>query len=159
MDCHGIKIDRSGKDICRLCFVSYDPDMYYTDLYDVFEVPEDYKGLTDIYFNQVQEIDRRRYDASDDAEHVFATCKKWVAESKIGIYHLGNRNNFIHALACSLNRAGMDEQQAVIMIASTYKSLKLNEIQKSIASAYKHNKGEFNTKKVLVKKTNQQKLL
>jgi hypothetical protein len=30
-DATGIQIDQSGKDIARLCFVSYDPDLYYNE--------------------------------------------------------------------------------------------------------------------------------
>ncbi len=159
-DMHGITIDKSGKDVCRLCYVSYDPELYYTEDFITFDIPPDFVSVEEKnkqrHFQSL--IDEGFLDQSDDALHVFDTCKRWVANSSIGMYHTGNRNNFIHALACFLNRAGMMEDTAITMIATTYQSLELKEIQQAVGSAYKHHKHEWNTKPVFVKKNNQSKM-
>ena len=156
-DMHGIEIDRSGKDICRLCYVSYDPELYYTKDYDIFDVPPNFisqeEKLKKAHFQSL--IDSGVVMESSDSRHVFEMCKKWVANSSVGSYHKGNRNNYIHALACNLNRAGMHEESAVMMIMQTYQSLKLKEIQQAVSSAYKNNRHEYGTRPILVKKGNQ----
>lgn len=156
-DMHGITVDKSGKDVCRLCYVSYDPDMYYTDSYAIFDVPRNFVSQDEkrrqTHFQSLK--DNGFMVESSDIRYVFDKCKRWVGESSIGMYHKGNRNNFVHALACNLNRAGMMEETAVMLIAQTYQSLKVKEVQTAVGSAYKHNKQEHGTKPILIKKTDQ----
>jgi len=159
-DAHGITIDKSGKDVSRLCYVSYDPELYYTEDYDVFDVPDNFESVAEKdkikYFQSLRESPSLA--ESTDSNYVFEVCKKWVVSSSVGGYHKGNRNNFIHALSCCLNRAGMHEQAAVSLIATTYQSLKMNEIQQAVGSAYRHGSQEFGTRPILVKKSNQQSI-
>ena len=154
---HGITIDKSGKDICRLCYVSYDPELYYTKDYDIFDVPPNFisqdERIKKAHFQSL--IDDGVVMESSDSNFVFDTCKRWVANSSVGSYHKGNRNNYIHALACNLNRAGMHEEPAIGMILQTYQSLQLKEIQQAVNSAYRSNRHEFGTRPILVKKSNQ----
>lgn len=154
-DMHGITIDRSGKDVSRLCYVSYDPDLYLTEDYIVFEIPPDFVSEEEqkLRFQSVR--DSGGLDESTDARHVYETCKKWVSQSSVGGYHKGNRNNYIHALACCLNRAGMSIDSTIGMLAQNYQSLKITEIQQAVNSAYKHNIHEFGTNPIYVKKKNQ----
>jgi len=159
-DAHGITIDKSGKDVSRLCYVSYDPELYYTEDYDVFDVPTNFESITEKksikYFQSLRDSDT--LSESTDSNYVFNICKKWVVSGSVGGYHKGNRNNFIHALACCLNRAGMHEETATSLIGVTYQSLKMNEILQAVGSAYRHGRQEFGTRPILVKKSNQQSI-
>lgn len=159
-DAHGITIDKSGKDVSRLCYVSYDPELYYTEDYDVFDVPTNFESITEKksikYFQSLR--DNISLSESTDSNYVFETCKKWVVSGSVGGYHKGNRNNFIHALACCLNRAGMHEETATSLIGITYQSLKMAEIQQTVGSAYRHGRQEFGTRPILVKKSNQKSI-
>lgn len=159
-DAHGITIDKSGKDVSRLCYVSCDPELYYTEDYDVFDVPTDFESITERnnikYFQSLR--DSVTLSESTDSNYVFETCKKWVVSGSVGGYHKGNRNNFIHALACCLNRAGMHEETATSLIGITYQSLKMSEIQQTVGSAYRHGRQEFGARPILVKKSNQQSI-
>lgn len=158
-DAHDITIDKSGKDVSRLCYVSYDPELYYTEDYDVFDIPTNFESITEKsikYFQSLRDSDT--LSESTDSNYVFNICKKWVVSGSVGGYHKGNRNNFIHALACCLNRAGMHEETATSLIGVTYQSLKMNEILQAVGSAYRHGRQEFGTRPILVKKSNQQSI-
>lgn len=145
---HDIVIDPSGKNPARLCFVSYDPDMYFNEFCDDFEV-----DLT----LDIEEEERRaklaqmNYSKPSpenicyDSDFVFETCMKFVKNSSVGSYHKGNRNNYVFGLACCLNRASMQADQAIQMIATRYQSLTIEEITTTVMSAYKHNSNEFGT--------------
>ncbi|HEY4785688.1 MAG TPA: VapE domain-containing protein, partial [Bacteroidales bacterium] len=106
-----VEIDKSGKDVTRLCFVSFDPDIYISTNADTFKSSEESKSLQDIYC---------------DALHF--TVKK---ES----YTEGNRNNFIFLLANNLNRKGVSLNDALNLILSEYKYNDA-EVTATIKSAY-----------------------
>ncbi|MHA1170049.1 MAG: BT4734/BF3469 family protein [Candidatus Hodarchaeales archaeon] len=153
---HDIKIDPSGKNPSRLCFMSFDPDMYYNDEAHVFEVD------TTIDY---EEIEKRSaftsvnqggddLEISNDSQHVFDTAVKWVSNSKTGSYHKGNRNNFIFHLSCLLNRAGMQQELAVAMIHGRYSSLEHSEIKNTVRSSYRHNAAEHGTKPIYRRQSN-----
>lgn len=38
-DQHGLTADASGRDVCRLCYVSFDPDLYQNDAAQMFVIP------------------------------------------------------------------------------------------------------------------------
>jgi len=153
---HDIKIDPSGKNPSRLCFMSFDPDMYYSDEADIFEVDttidydkEDLRSA----FTSVNQMGED-ITISNDSQHVFDTCIKWVAKSKTGSYHKGNRNNFIFHLACLLNRAGMQKELSFMMISGRYSSLTLEEVKSTVNSAYRRNAMEHGTKPVYRRQMN-----
>ncbi len=119
-----IKVDRSGKDITRLCFMSHDPGVYYEPDSKVFDLQKDSNNMEKEY--------TRRFD----------NCVGFT--NKKQNYISGNRNNFIYLLASNCNRAGIPQAVALEKIKVDY-DLPLQEIQKTVASAYKHHQSEFNT--------------
>lgn len=157
---HNIVIDPSGKNPSRLCFVSYDPDMYYNELYENFEVDlevdieeeERQSKMAQFHANRSPE------DISYDSSHVMDVCIKFVKKSSVGGYHKGNRNNYVFGLACCLNRAAMPLEMAIQMITSRYPSLGLDETTTTVSSAYKHNSNEFGTFPIYDKHSKQDKL-
>jgi len=157
---YGIKIDPSGKNPSRLCFISHDEDMYFNDSAQIFpvDVSIDYE---EIEKEEMMESVRNRnenFEISNDSGHVFETCVKWVKKSKVGSYHKGNRNNYVFALSCHLNRAGMSQDLALQMVLGRYPSLGFNEAKTTVGSAYKHNSNEHGSKPIYSKKTNQNEL-
>lgn len=139
---YACKLDPSGKDISRLCYVSCDPDMFMNEDSDTLigdpaivvsdgsnsfdKRPEKFKG----------------YVISKDAREALAVCEKWTERHHQ--YVSGNRNNYIHVLACNLNRAGVVEQDALIMIYNKYSDLDFKEVETTVGSAYK-NTSEHNS--------------
>jgi len=81
--------DRSVKDIPRLCFLSYDPDLYLNINSSIFEVTS----------NEV--ILNKTASSSADYLETFANCVNII--EKTTNYINGNRNNFIFRVACERN--------------------------------------------------------
>jgi len=162
IDNWGIQIDPSGKNPGRLCFISYDPDMYL-DLESkrAFSLEEDApKTNTSEISSRFQPIeeDRPGYIESRDVRYIMDVAKKW-AESGVGAYKKGNRNNYIFCLSCRFNRAGVDRDIALDAIFTTYQSLGFDEVKQSVRSAYHHNATEFGTRPILTRDNGQKSMI
>lgn len=129
-----LKVDDSGKDISRLCFVSYD-DCAINKVGKVFEVDIRY-GEAKAY---VVPEGLQNYKTQTDIKLIFDTCVKWV--EKTCSYSPGSRNRFVHALACALNRVGVKEEEANNAIKQNY-DLDHKEVDHCSRSAYRLNAGE-----------------
>lgn len=128
-----IKVDRSAKDVTRLCFVSHDPDLYFNPKSSVFHIKK-YPATKN---------NSQLSPAENDWTQVFT---KMVAYTEVKLkYSYGNRNNFVYLLSSNCNRDGIPEQQTVDLILKQY-DLDPKETAASIASAYKHHADEFGKK-------------
>jgi|GEM_PF-481569 KaiC/GvpD/RAD55 family RecA-like ATPase len=112
----GFESDGAVKDVTRLCFVSYDPNLYLNESSETF-----------------------RFSNSS-----FSISEVWDFTSKKEDFIEGNRNNFIHLFACNANRNGVDIIET-IRYASIYAddSFTLDEIETTIKAIY--NKNSFET--------------
>jgi len=117
-----VESDKSIKDVLRLCFVSYDSDMYLNENSKVFNYQSHQNNET---------------TSQKDLEWVwnFTANKEEFIE--------GNRNNFIHLYGCNANRYGFQISDA-INYAYSYSDNEFNkdEIKQSINSAYENNVNE-----------------
>lgn len=136
------KIDDSGKDLARLCFVSYDPEININSNSNIFEV--------DIRYGAVKKYtvpsNLQNYKPEADTKNIFDLCVKWV--SNTSSYVQGQRNRFIHSLSCACNRVGLDLKITEGHIKSNY-DLEHKEIDHCISSAYFKNQNEHNSVKVV----------
>lgn len=139
---YGIAVDKSGKDISRLCYVSVDPDIIINDdsvpfIFDhnavVVNTRRGFDDRPERFKNMV---------LSKDAKYAYKVCEQWAQRNVQ--YEQGNRNNYIFILACNMNRCGIDIQDAALMVYNNYSDLALKEIDQCIDSAYK-NKQDHNT--------------
>jgi hypothetical protein len=119
------KIDPSGKDITRLCFFSYDPEIYYKEDSWVFKISRSKKDK--------EEKNRSMYKSQIELTNTKCQFKE------------GNRNNYVYQLACNCNRAGIPEQHSLELISEDY-DLARNEIEAAVHSAYQNNQSEFGKK-------------
>ncbi|MFV0196233.1 DUF5906 domain-containing protein [Empedobacter falsenii] len=122
-----IEIDKSGKDITRLCFYSYDPEIFFNPNADIFLVTE-----------------RRRSAESNSSnlntpDLLYDHCVRFTKQKMD--YIEGNRNNFVHQLACNLNRKGIRYAEALGFILSDYNYNEI-EVMNAVKSAY-NNTHEF----------------
>lgn len=147
-----LPIDKSGKDVTRLCFVSYDTDLYFNENATVYPVisTEDLSP----YFNQEQEAEPETPTIasngfstekfSNDYLPVYEHCVRFTEKKES--YINGNRNNFVHLLACNLNRKGVPLPMAMGYILSDY-NYDAKEVATTVNSAYKnvveHNKSSL----------------
>jgi len=138
-DTLGIKIDPSGKDVSRLCFMSYDPTCFQ----NVDAVPielNQYPTSAVKKAEPVKAILENAQIAESDMDSLFNRCVE-ITKAK-HIYQEGDRNNFVHHLACNTNRSGIPEDIAIEMISHSY-DLDIKEIVTCTKSAYSANVGEF----------------
>lgn len=144
-----LPIDKSGKDVTRLCFVSYDTDLYLNENASIFQVIsiEDlrpYIGQNSETINENKTIasnGKSENQSFDDYLPVYEHCVRFTEKKES--YINGNRNNFVHLLACNLNRKGVPLPAAMGYILSDY-NYDAQEVMATVNSAYKnvseHNK-------------------
>ncbi|MDP1727202.1 MAG: VapE family protein [Bacteroidota bacterium] len=122
-----IKIDPSGKDITRLCYVSYDPNAFLNEQCQIFS-PSAIVALA----------------SPDPSKALFENCLKFTNKKKK--YSEGNRNNYIHLLASNCNRKGLSEKDTLNFIITGF-DLPHDEIITAVTSAYsktiEHNTDTF----------------
>lgn len=150
------EIDTSGQDVGRTCLLSYDPGIYFNRDATPFIVeqpplfyktqkkkktPGRKKQETDN--NPVSEETALNYHSS----HASLMVTLNYYHNKSEKYTEGNRNNYLHHLACKYNRHGIPEQEAAAFIKSLFTDLPAVETDSLIASAYAHTE-EFNTNKL-----------
>lgn len=150
------EIDTSGQDVGRTCLLSYDPGIYFNRNATPFIVeqpplfyktqkkkktPGRKKQETDN--NPVSEETALNYHSS----HASLMVTLNYYHNKSEKYTEGNRNNYLHHLACKYNRHGIPDQEAAAFIKSLFTDLPAVETDSLIASAYAHTE-EFNTNKL-----------
>ena len=114
----GVESDKSIKDLCRLCYVSSDPELYLNEESQVFD-------YTTISMTRTPE-------------------ELWEYTSRKETFTVGNRNNFIFTFACNTNREGLNMEDVKSYCSSyTDSTLTYQEIEKTIRSAYENNTSEF----------------
>lgn len=122
------QIDKSGVNESRVCFESYDPNIYINEQAEIFT-----KTLTFERIEATKVIENQR--------DVFQNLLKWQA-NKGGAFVKGERNAFIFKLAGACCRFGIGEDEAVSLILSEYPAsndFTAREAQNTIKSAYKRN--------------------
>lgn len=145
LDLYNVSIDASGKNPSRLCFVSYDPDLYinpnavYYHVVETTDPLDEFKALgTDRHYQNSVPV--------SNAKKIMDICVKMVSKSKTGSYHKGNRNNFVFSLSCLMCEYGVLPDQTLNLVAGRYQSLQNKEIRSTVGSAYKKAKHNFGTK-------------
>lgn len=119
----GFRTDNKCKDVSRLCFISYDPDLYLNNESELFK----WNALNN----------QNPITMSDDK---LENCKQFTEQRET--YAIGNRNGFIHLFACNANRFGIDKENALEYCLSQY-DLPVTEIKATFRSVYDNNSNEF----------------
>ena len=126
----GLQIDKSGKDITRLCFYSYDSELYLNEAATVFQVV-----AKDVLTEYIQPFIENRVAPQPitNYEVVYQHCVKFT-ERKVQ-YVNGSRNTFVHQLACNLNRKAVPLPVALGYILADY-NFDEREVTQAVNSAY-----------------------
>ena len=121
--------DVKNKNIARVCFQSYDPNIY---------VNYDAKEYTKIIVQENVYIPSSQ--KSKDIE--FNNLELWL-QSKSSVYESGNRNQYIYMLAAACCRFGKDKEDTKEFVYFNYlskdSSFTQDEANKAIESAYRSN--------------------
>jgi hypothetical protein len=125
-----LEIDKSGKDITRLCFYFFDANLYLNENAAVFgrETKES------VLFNedQIPDIQNSKF-IIHNSDATYNHCVKFT-EKKVQ-YANGSRNVFVHQLACNLNRKGVSLQEALGYIQTDF-GYDEKEVTQAVNSAY-----------------------
>ncbi|MGV4413183.1 VapE domain-containing protein [Chryseobacterium sp. T1] len=133
-----VEIDKSGKDITRLCFVSFDSDLYLNENSTIFSTNEkSHQPSTDTH----QQNTKNQTQKTINYDVIYEHCVRFTEKKEQFVE--GNRNNFIYQLANNLNRKGIPETMALGYILADY-NYDQKEILDTVKSAY-NNTSDFNT--------------
>ena len=127
------EIDRSGINVSRVCYESYDPDMYV--------------NLDAAVFTKAKKIEKKavtEIQNLDDSEN-FRRILKWLT-NKNDAFVTGERNSYIFKLASACCRFGIDEDAALSLISAEYivsNDFTMSEMRNAVKSGYRANRGGF----------------
>lgn len=136
-----LEIDKSGKDITRLCFYSYDENLFLNDNASTFvtlstvEVPlitNNSKQQCQTELVEVPQTLNLKPETSN-SEAIYNHCIKFT-EKKVQFVN-GSRNVFVHQLACNLNRKGISLHEALSFILADF-GYDEKEVTQAVNSAY-----------------------
>jgi len=136
----GLSIDKSGKDFTRLCFMSLDPDLYQNPNSQVFTNNQTSTTLLEESPLRLQEKGpgdevKTQVITKPDFLKLYHDSIKLTEHKESFI--TGNRNNFVHQLACNLNRSGVSFASALGFILADY-NYDEKEVMAAVNSAYKN---------------------
>jgi len=120
------EIDKSGRNVSRVCYESYDPNIY---------INEQAKAFKKIKTTEKVEAKEVLYNESE----VFRNLLKWLS-NKNDAFVKGERNIFIFKLASACCRFGVQLMAAESLILAEFppsNDFTLSECKKAIQSAYK----------------------
>lgn len=153
---YGIEVDKSGKDVSRLCFLTWDENIFinencfpwYRIAIDEIKLPVEKPAQPQkaTKLSKAQQTDLQGTDEDLYSVQVFT--------EKVMQYTEGNRNNFVHLFSCNANRKGFSLSDCLGFAEGTFCELPADEIKATVESAYKNNVNEHgkfkkgNTKKM-----------
>lgn len=136
-----LEIDKSGKDVTRLCFYSWDENLYLNENSSTFVTTIDNQSSS----SRAQSRDEmplieiplepkpKNLEPIENTEAIYNHCIKFT-EKKVQFVN-GSRNVFVHQLACNLNRKGVSLQEALGYILTDF-GYDEKEVTQSVNSAY-----------------------
>ena len=124
------EIDKSGKDITRLCFYSFDDNLYQNEAAIFFASETKQSSHTEPV--EASQLPTATATATN-SEAVYNHCIRFT-EKKVQ-YATGSRNVFVHQLACNLNRKGISLNEALSFILTDF-GYDEKEVTQTVHSAY-----------------------
>lgn len=126
------EIDPSGVNVSRVCYESYDPDLFYNPSAKTW--------------TECVKVEYLETGVTTETDKIYRNLKKWAENSKGG-FQSGNRNMFVFLLAGALCRAGISQEITSNLIVADYqqKGFDAKEILSTIRSAFKTNKQKAGT--------------
>lgn len=121
--------DKSGVNESRVCYESYDPEIYINHKAKVFQKTKvvEYTALK---------------DTITDDKKIFDNIVKWLS-NKGDAFVTGERNHFIFKLASACCRFGLEQDICILLITKTFEvgtnKFSVKECEQTIRSAYRSN--------------------
>ena len=125
-----LEIDKSGKDVTRLCFYSSDENLYLNENATVFAS----ETKQSVIANEVkQSPTENQQPTTENTEALYNHCIKFT-EKKVQFVE-GSRNVFVYQLANNLNRKGVSLHEALGYILTDF-GYDEKEVTQAVNSAY-----------------------
>lgn len=125
-----LEIDKSGKDLTRLCFYSWDENLYLNENASTFVT----SSAVAMPLIEIEPEPRTKNpEPLLDYDAIYNHCVNFT-EKKVQFVN-GSRNVFVHQLACNLNRKGIALQQALGYILTDF-GYDEKEVSQAVNSAY-----------------------
>ena len=137
-DILSLEIDKSGKDITRLCFFSYDPELFVNEACTIFST---HSNQSQEQTTQTSKTTNSQIPNTINYDLLYTHCVQFTEKKESFID--GNRNNFVYQLANNLNRKGVPESVALGYILADY-DYNSQEVMAAVRSVYS-NTADFNT--------------
>lgn len=117
-----VHIDKSGKDVNRVCYESFDPNIFYNEDSEMwYECLEETTVEKEVY----------------DYDLVIEKLQTWIDKKES--YYKGNRNQFLYQFSSAMCRYGISEMRAMSYLHSRYEDYPLKELETTVKGAYKAN--------------------
>jgi hypothetical protein len=125
-----LEIDKSGKDVTRLCFYSWDENLYLNENASTFHTE-----LVSVSAQTVipSVVEGTQQPTTNNSEAIYNHCVNFT-EKKVQFVN-GSRNVFVHQLACNLNRKGVTLNDALGYILTDF-GYDEKEVTQAVNSAY-----------------------
>lgn len=125
-----LEIDKSGKDLTRLCFYSWDENLYLNENSKTFVTA----NTVEVPLLETQpEPKTKNSEPLLDYDAIYNHCVNFT-EKKVQFVN-GSRNVFVHQLACNLNRKGVTLNDALGYILNDF-GYDEKEVTQAVNSAY-----------------------
>ena len=125
-----LEIDKSGKDVTRLCFYSWDENLYLNENATVFAS----EVIEAVIANEVkQSLPDNQQPTTNNIDAIYNHCVNFT-EKKVQFVE-GSRNVFVYQLANNLNRKGVSLQEALGYILTDF-GYDEKEVTQAVNSAY-----------------------
>jgi hypothetical protein len=125
-----LEIDKSGKDVTRLCFYAADENLYLNENSKTFVT------LSEVEMPLIETLPEPKTKdpiAETNYEAIYNHCIKFT-EKKVQ-YANGSRNVFVHQLACNMNRKAVPMDVALNFIQTDF-NFDDKEVSQAVTSAY-----------------------
>jgi hypothetical protein len=154
------EVDKSGKNVSRLCYISYDPEIYINKEYICFGVDIEAYDKKQKERVVITHTMPQEGEVSYDLNFIWKVAKGWL-DNKGEHYAVNNRNNYIHKMACILNRAGVHEDQINQLLTRNHSISKdmYGEMLTTVSGVSKRYRGEFGSKPIYDKRNKNKKSL
>lgn len=133
------EVDKSGVNVSRVCYESYDPDMYINPQAEVWD-----------RYKEDKQPEPPKNTFETDEGKIYLNIRTWL-ENRGDAFVTGERNTFIFKLAGACCRFGIDMSNAEHFIESDFTTdesdFSRKEMAKAIESAYKSNGSKFGSAK------------
>lgn len=125
-----LEIDKSGKDLTRLCFYSWDENLFLNENSKTFSIV----NTVEVPLIETQpEPKTKNSEPILDYDAIYNHCVNFT-EKKVQFVN-GSRNVFVHQLACNLNRKGVALNDALGYILTDF-GYHEKEVTQAVNSAY-----------------------